>query len=133
MRLTGTTARRVPITGPPDGELFGVAATSARNAWAVGFSGSNKTVILHWNGLSWKRVPNPSHSQLGDDSLTAVSAASADNAWAVGVSASGGVALHWNGRSWKQVTTPPSTFLAGISFIRHPATHLRSAVPSGQH
>ena len=35
-----------------------VAATSARNAWAVG--GGPRTVILHWNGAAWKRVPSPS-------------------------------------------------------------------------
>jgi hypothetical protein len=35
-----------------------VAATSARNAWAVGSTskinhGTSKTLILHWNGTTW--------------------------------------------------------------------------------
>jgi len=38
--------------------LFGVAATSASNAWAVGqaasLSGPTKTLILRWNGKTWK-------------------------------------------------------------------------------
>ena len=38
-------------------DLRGVAATSASNAWAVGYSGSGigptKTVILRWNGKTW--------------------------------------------------------------------------------
>lgn len=40
------------------GQLFGVAATSAGNAWAVGIalpsSGPGKTLILRWNGTTWK-------------------------------------------------------------------------------
>ena len=54
-------------TGPPGpagsltitGQLFGVAATSASNAWAVGTS-SGKTLIVHWNGASWTQVASPS-------------------------------------------------------------------------
>jgi ABC-type sulfate transport system permease subunit len=41
--------------------LYGVAATSAGNAWVVGayatVSGSgssDKTIISHWNGIAWK-------------------------------------------------------------------------------
>jgi hypothetical protein len=30
-----------------------VAAASARSAWAVGRTGSGKTLILHWNGTAW--------------------------------------------------------------------------------
>ena len=38
------------------GDLSGVAATSAGNAWAVGSAGrftSPKTLILPWNGEAW--------------------------------------------------------------------------------
>jgi hypothetical protein len=38
--------------------LRGVVATSARNAWAAGYSGSGigptKPLILRWNGTAWK-------------------------------------------------------------------------------
>jgi hypothetical protein len=37
------------------GQLSAVAATSTKSAWAVGFTGvgTQKTLILHWNGKSW--------------------------------------------------------------------------------
>jgi hypothetical protein len=38
------------------GQLFGVAAASAKSAWAVGdtvTSTGTKTLILHWNGTAW--------------------------------------------------------------------------------
>jgi hypothetical protein len=40
----------------PNGQHFGVAATSASNAWAVagGDTPPGKTQILHWNGTVWK-------------------------------------------------------------------------------
>jgi len=42
----------VPV---PNGQLFGVAATSARDAWAVGQNYVNgKTIILRWRGAAWK-------------------------------------------------------------------------------
>src|SRR5689334_2210158 len=96
MAGTGVPERAVPV---PGGQLFGVAATSARNAWAVGGAvSSGKTLILHWDGNTWARVPSP--TPVGDTELYAVAATSARNAWAVG---GGGAApgktiiLHWNG------------------------------------
>jgi hypothetical protein len=40
------------------GGLRGVAATSATNAWTVGYTG-NKSLIVHWNGKTWRQVPSP--------------------------------------------------------------------------
>jgi len=99
---------------------------SPRVGWAVGQTG-NRTLIVRWNGNTWKRVSSPDVTGL----LTGVTATSAWNAWAVGVapifffscalgrSALARVALlgvspgryrsliwHWNGRAWKQVATP---------------------------
>jgi hypothetical protein len=45
-----------------DNQLFGVIATSARNAWAVGtyaVGSVQHTLILRWNGKAWKRVRTP--------------------------------------------------------------------------
>jgi hypothetical protein len=39
--------------------LTGVAVLSHAYAWAVGYQGSTKTLIEHWNGFSWKVVPSP--------------------------------------------------------------------------
>jgi hypothetical protein len=102
---------------PPagDGLFTGVAALSASNAWAVGWTGDpnpgsgQKTLIEHWNGRTWTRVPTPNegHSTL----LHAVTAISSDNAWAVGfwVAADGTdrtLTLHWDGRHWTVVPSP---------------------------
>ncbi|HEY7146833.1 MAG TPA: hypothetical protein VH637_21525 [Streptosporangiaceae bacterium] len=91
-------------------DLAGVAATSARNAWAAGFRSdgrSDQTLIEHWNGKSWRQVisPDPGGSAAGaSNQLNAVAATSARNAWAVGSWTDGKVTrmliLHWTGRSW---------------------------------
>jgi hypothetical protein len=108
VRLTGTTMRRAPIPGPADGALEDVAATSAANAWAVGYIGGvsgGSSLILHWNGVAWERSPLPAtvglHGNIGD--IGAVDATSATNAWAVGYLPA---ILHWNGRRWDQVASP---------------------------
>ena len=59
VRWNGTAWTRVPSPTPGGGTILrGVAATSATNAWAVGYSGSGigptNTVILRWNGKTWK-------------------------------------------------------------------------------
>jgi len=85
-----------------------VAATSASNAWALGGTEGGQTLILHWNGTSWKQVP--SAGAVG--SLTGVGASSATNAWAVGSVLGSGpgsataLILHWNGTSWQRVPGP---------------------------
>jgi hypothetical protein len=71
--LSGRTAQSAIICC-----VSAVAATSVRNAWAVG--GGFRTVILHWNGTAWKRVPSPSLT----GSLSSVAAISSGDAWAVG-------------------------------------------------
>jgi len=79
-----------------------VAATSATNAWAVGFGGNGKTLIVHWNGTAWTRVPSPSPGTFA--TLSGVAATSATNAWAVGSAFRGKtLILHWNGTVWSQV------------------------------
>src|SRR5258708_32022188 len=67
-------------------ELYGVRVLSANDAWAVGSAGGEnmsivKTLILHWNGTAWKRVPSPSPPGAA---LGAGGATSAGNAWADG-------------------------------------------------
>jgi hypothetical protein len=94
--------------------LAGVAAASARDAWAVGHDekgGVNRTLIEHWNGTSWKAVPSPNAgTAASNNELTSVAALSAGDVWAVGSYSSGpaGSTLieHWNGRAWKIVPSP---------------------------
>jgi hypothetical protein len=87
--------------------LDDVAATSARHAWAVGYTGRNKIFILRWNGRVWRRVHT--RSPKGGVYLTAVAATSARNVWAVGATISGsgtGLIMHWNGFAWTQMPVP---------------------------
>lgn len=89
--------------------LFGVAATSSRNAWAVGYyqnqGGKLRTLILHWNGTTWRRVASP-NPVAGGDTLSGVAATSATNAWAVGGKNGKTLILRWNGKMWRQARSP---------------------------
>jgi len=62
-------------------DLVGVAGTSASDTWAVGSSGT-ETLILHWDGSAWTRVPSPATGT--NAQLFSVAASSAGNMWAVG-------------------------------------------------
>src|SRR5947209_6959085 len=96
--------------------LYGVAAISAQDAWAVGnyFSGTQgaeETLIDHWNGTKWSVAsnPNPSSSENGLNGVTAISAS---NVWAVGQYIPNGsgntepLIEHWNGSQWAVVPGP---------------------------
>ena len=103
---------QLPAAG---GNFVGVTALSPWNAWAVGSTGEasegsgQQTLIEHWNGRTWTRVPSP---DVGTASfLRSVTAISSDSAWAVGsYTAAGGTSrtlvLYWNGRHWTLVPSP---------------------------
>lgn len=96
------------------GQLSGVTALSPSNVWAVGFTGDasegtgQTTLIEHWNGKAWTRVPSPDEGSASF--LQSITIKSGDNAWAVGwFTAADGtyrtLALHWDGRHWTAVAT----------------------------
>jgi hypothetical protein len=109
---------RVPSPGNAPGArtvLNAVAATSPRNAWAVGsthLGDTNRAFILHWDGTAWQRVHAP--TPIPGVSLLGVAATSPRNAWAVGQTALQGacgptcatVIEHWDGSAWTLVPTP---------------------------
>ena len=82
-------------------DLYGVAAVSSSDTWAVGegfsYSSGYTTLTEHWNGTAWREVSSP-----GYVALRGVTAVASNNVWAVG----GAQVLHWNGKSWKVVTSP---------------------------
>lgn len=95
--------------------LYGVAAVSANDAWAVGEicpNGFGRTLIEHWNGSKWTVVPSPNESGQTTNTLVAVSASSANDAWAVGNYLLNDqyswktLVEHWNGTRWSIVPTP---------------------------
>jgi len=114
-RWNGTRWRIVPSPTPAHGgALYGVAAASARSAWAVGqtrgsFSTRPRTLILRWNGAAWRRVPSPNAATPGSY-LAAVAAASPSSAWAVGCACNGPALKplieRWNGTRWRIVPSP---------------------------
>ena len=91
--------------------LAGVAAVSATRAWAVGTYDTatrTKTLLLRWNGTSWKRARTPSPSSISN-LLSGVTAVSGRNAWAVGYTVRSNdrpFILHWNGTRWRRMTSP---------------------------
>jgi len=102
------------------GYLNGVAATSATDAWAVGqigggpgagTSSTDQTLIEHWNGTAWTRVPSPTPAPAG--ALARVAVVSPSDAWAVGWTGNGtsdfnALIEHWDGKSWNVVPVPAS-------------------------
>jgi hypothetical protein len=117
----GTAWKQQPSPSPSDfNDLFGVAATSSTNAWAVGFAAGSPVLIVHWNGTAWKQQPS---SVPG--AFNAVAATSATNAWAVGSPR----IVHWNGTTWKQQPIPtPTATLNGVA-----ATSATNAWAVGSH
>jgi hypothetical protein len=88
-----------PDSRQPAG-LFGIAALSATNVWAVGFNWHYRTrqLIEHWNGRRWRVIPGV---RAGQHPLFGIAAVSATDIWAVG----NGIE-HWNGSTWTLVPSP---------------------------
>jgi hypothetical protein len=119
--------------GAAQNNLSAIAALSANNVWAVGYYSNSKlsneggkTLIEHWNGLTWSVVNSP-NSPSGSSYLNGVAAIAPNNIWAVGYALIGSVLFdagnygsgqilieHWNGSSWSIVSSPK---LAGISSL----------------
>ena len=109
--------------------LFGVAATSANDAWAVGqyqsASGPLRTLIMHWNGTAWRQVPAP--DQPGNGIFWGVTATSARNAWVVSGAAQKALDVNktvieqWNGTAWARVPSanpkPGGGILSGVAAV----------------
>jgi hypothetical protein len=117
LHWNGSAWRRVPLPLPAGaaGELTGVSATSASNAWAVGgFLSTQGNLgagfVLHWDGSSWAQVPSAPASAGGPIAVAATAtdyAWLADSAQATETSWPGGrVAGLWNGSEWATVPIP---------------------------
>lgn len=75
--------------GPSQNALRAVTARTSQDVWAVGFTndsgtgGTADSLILHWDGTSWRQVSSPSPAQLSD--LFAVDVVSGSSGvWAAG-------------------------------------------------
>lgn len=127
----------VTIPGlPASVTLTAVDARSRSDVWAAGIADAGTpfspetTLIVHWDGTAWTRVPSPgSFSSPQLPALTGLSMDSATDGWVVGsvYNVDSGkvtsLALHWNGTSWEQVTTGAGFSFSGVaSFSSSDAT-----------
>jgi hypothetical protein len=125
----GARWRVVQPARPPFGDqniLYGVAAVSPNDVWAVGYYGfpdELQPLIQHWDGTAWSLVePPPMPDQ---NTLYAVSASSATDVWAVGRRDTGPsdwqpLSLHWDGATW-QAVRPPTL---GLDAVFHAVTSI---------
>ena len=73
-------------------QLYGITAVSADDVWAFGSffaangSGQQSTLVLHWDGTSWKIVPspNPVNSSFRADILFGGTVIPTGDLWIVG-------------------------------------------------
>jgi hypothetical protein len=91
------------------GELFGVAAVSSTDIWAVGRTRGATThrLIEHWNGKRWTVAQL---SLAHDYGLSAVVALGADDVWAVGDAIE-----RWNGSRWILVPGSETDYRSAIA------------------
>jgi hypothetical protein len=113
-----------PNAGPGDNALVSVAATSARDVWAVGYRDAGslyRSLVEHWDGNRWTVVRLPRLGGPGDG-LLAVDAAASGVVWAVGGSArarrpSQPLVFRLDGRSWSSVPAPVSLHSASLNGV----------------
>lgn len=98
-----------PNKGAYYNPLYGVTALSATDAWAVGASFDSSTSIprpfnVHWNGVTWKRVPSSGPQGWFGSRLFGVAGSGGSDVWAVGAGSPqhflDPLIQHWDGSSW---------------------------------
>jgi hypothetical protein len=113
--------------------LEAVSGSGPADIWAVGVRDAQvgdafteRALILHWDGVAWKRVRAPlPAARLTPFVLRDVVALSSTDAWAVGTVANRRshrtVVMHWDGESWKIVKSanPSAQFqdLMGVGAV----------------
>ncbi len=96
--------------------LFGVAAISKHDAWAVGanYTGNDgpplQALIEHWNGSQWS-VVHSTNVGTHDNILIGATAVSANDVWTDGFfndrnNMPHTFIEHWNGKKWNVVPSP---------------------------
>jgi hypothetical protein len=116
-------------SGTYGNQLNAVAAVSANDAWAVGFSPHpsgtpqyiRQTLIEHWNGSNWSVVPSLNPAGKTWVVLNGVDAVSVNDVWAVGHSGDPSsiplqtLTMHWDGTRWSIIPSPsPGTYNGNV-------------------
>jgi hypothetical protein len=103
-----------PSPGALQNILFGVAAITDSDVWAVGAeqdaSGLWHALTEHWDGTAWSVVSAVDAGSSGNQ-FYAVKALASDNVYAVGQQAGAGfpnqaLVENWNGKAWRVVSSP---------------------------
>ena len=115
-------AAPVPLSVAANSVFNAVDAVSTSDVWAAGYAvtrqGNQKTLVAHYDGQAWTRVPSPSpdsHTNV----LNAISGVSADDVWAGGSTAATGRSLmeHWDGTRWTVSPMPSMGPVTGVVAI----------------
>ncbi len=89
-------------------DVLAASALSPKDVWAVGTAygrrGTRDTLVDHWDGHRWTRIPSPSPGKQA--SLFAVDAVTSRNVWAVGFGGPHSLIEHWDGKTWTIVPGP---------------------------
>ena len=93
--------------------LYGLAARSACDVWAVGTANgpasTTVTAIERWNGVGWTVMPSPSPGS-SQNTLRGIALVSATDAWAVGgylgTTTDQPLIERWNGHAWSVIPSP---------------------------
>jgi hypothetical protein len=127
LRWDGTAWTQVasPNLGGGANQLFGVAAISANDIWAVG-SAAGGPLAMRWNGSAWSLVPIAPDTGLSSEFLNGVAGTAANDVWAVGqgrgffVNQPFATIRHWNGIHWtdkvcyaRSASNPPPDYEGG--------------------
>lgn len=102
-----------PSPGAQGNILYGVAALSDNDVWAVGVrldaNGTAHPLAEHWDGTAWSVVSTPDPNGTGN-ALYALDAVSATSVYAVGQTGaafpSQALIEHWDGTKWSQLASP---------------------------
>lgn len=100
--------------------LYGVAAVSTNDVWAVGDYDSDtighQVLVIHWDGAQWSVVSTPALT--GSPDLKGVAAVSANDVWAVGYNGVGhALTMHWDGALWSVVSSPGPVGVSQLSGV----------------
>jgi len=119
----------------PNGFYFyqqSIACTSASDCWIAGYYLDPqevvfRTLIEHWDGLSWQIVKSPNGSINPNSFLNSVTCVSSSDCWAVGSNKSYvseyTLIEHWDGTSWSIVSSadppddPPTNSLISVTCV----------------
>ena len=103
-----------PSPGVRQNILYGVAAITDTDVWAVGAQEDANdvwhTLTEHWDGSTWS-VVNAVDAGTSGNQFYAVKALATNNVYAIGQQAGAGfpndaLIEHWNGTTWSVVTSP---------------------------